>query len=165
MAQVAAVVTKVLGGAAQMVGYQQAADSARVSGQRKNVESQFEAEQLEQAAGQSIAASQRDAQEERRRATLTASRALALAAASGGGASDPTIVRLIAGIKGEGSYRSGVALYKGEEQARRLRMGASAKRYEGAVAEESGIQQGAAYDTMATAALLDTGSSLAAKYK
>ena len=164
MAAVAAVVGKALGTGAQIVGYQQAADSARTSGERRNVESQFEAQQLEQAAGQSIAASQRDAAEERRKATLLASRTLALAASSGGGASDPTIIRLIASLKGEGSYRAGVALYKGEEQARRLRMGASAKTYEGLVALESGNAQGAAYDTMASAALFEGASSLAANY-
>lgn len=164
MAQVAAVVSKVVGGAAQMVGYQQAADSARVAGQRKNVESQFEAEQMEQQAGQTIAASQRTALDQRRQANLLASRALALAAASGGGASDPTVVRIIAGIKGEGAYRSAVSLYRGEEEARKLNLGAQGKRYEGATAEEAGLKQGASYDALATAALFDSAGSLAGKY-
>lgn len=165
MAEVAAVVGKGLGTAAQVVGYQQAADSARTAGHRKQVASQFEAEQLEQQAGQVIAASQRDSQDERRKTNLLASRALALAAASGGGASDPTIVRIISGLKGEGSLRSATALYRGEEQARRIRMGASAKSYEGLVAEEAGNNQGAAYETLATAALFEGASSIASKYK
>jgi hypothetical protein len=165
MAQVAAVVGKGLGTAAQVVGYQQAADSARTTGHRKNVASQFEAEQLEQQAGQNIAASQRDMQDERRKSNLLASRALALAGASGAGASDPTVLKIISGLKGEGSLRAATALYKGEESARRIRMGASGKRYEGLVAEEAGLNQGAAYDTLATAALFEGASSMASKYK
>lgn len=165
MAQVAAVVMKVLGTGAEIAGEEQAADNARLQGRRQNVERQFEAEQLEQQAGQSIAASQRSAMEERRKANVAASRALALAAASGGGASDPTIVRIIAGLKGEGSYRASVDLYQGEEEARKLRMGAKSKRFEGAMAEEKGLQEGHAHEIKATAALLDQGSSMAAKYK
>jgi hypothetical protein len=161
MAAIASVVGNVVGGALEMEGYNRAADASRLAGQRRNVASQFEAEQLEQNAGQVVAASQRDALEERRRADLMASRALALAAASGGGSSDPTVVNIIAKLKGEGSYRSAVALYRGETEARRLRMGAKAKRYEGAVAEEGGEYQAAGYETMAVASLFKTvGSSI-----
>lgn len=165
MAQVAAVVMKVVGAGAEIAGYQQSGDNARLAGKRQNVEKQFEAEQLEQQAGQTVAASQRNAMEERRRANLAASRALAVAAASGGGASDPNVVRIIAGLKGEGSYRAGVALYKGEDEARKLRMAGKAKRFEGAIAEDVGLREKNAYDIKATAALLDQGSSMAAKYK
>jgi hypothetical protein len=152
MAGIAASAFKLAGGLTEATGYEQAAEAARVAGRRKNVAAQFEAEQLEQNAGQVVAASQRDAMEERRKADLMASRALALAGASGGGASDTTVVNIIAKLKGEGSYRSAVALYRGEDKARRLRMGAAARRYEGAVAEEGGIFEGAAYDTQAKAA-------------
>ena len=147
-----------------MEGHRQSGEAARVTGQRRNVAAQFEAEQMEQVAGQSIAASQRDAAEEKRRADLVASRALALAAASGGGASDPTIVRIIANLKGEGSYRSAVALYRGEEQARRYRMGAKAKRFEGAMAEDSGLKEQYAHEIAGTAALMGTSSSLFGRY-
>ena len=164
MAEAAAVVMKVIGTGAQVAGYEQAADDARLAGRRENVERQFEARQLEQQAGQSIAAAQRDALEERRNANLAASRALALAGASGGGASDPTIVRIVSSLKGEGSYRAGVALYKGEEQARKLRMGAAGKTYEGLLAEDQGNRKGSAYEIQATAALFEGGSSLASNY-
>jgi hypothetical protein len=153
MAAVAAVVSSVFGTALEYEGNKQSAQASRLAGQRRNVAAQFEAEQLEQNAGQVIAASQRDAMEERRRADLVSSRALALAAASGGGVSDSTVVNIIAKLKGEGSYRSAVALYRGETEARRMRMGATAKRYEGAVAEEGGEFQASAYETMATASL------------
>jgi hypothetical protein len=159
VAAVAAVVGTVVGGALQMEGYNQAADGARLAGRRKLVASQFEAEQLEQNAGQAIAASQREAIEQRRQADLAASRALALAAASGGGASDTSVVNIIANLKGEGSYRSAVALYRGEDQARLMRMGASAKRYEGAVAEEGAAFEAAGYETMAMASAFKTAGS------
>jgi hypothetical protein len=140
MAAIAAAAMKITGSVLEMEGHRAAGDAARVTGQRRNVAAQFEAQQLEQQAGQTLAAQQRVAIEERRKAELLASRALAVAGASGGGASDPTVVRLIAGIKGEGSYRASVALYRGEDQARRLRMGAKAKRYEGAA--DSGLSGG-----------------------
>jgi hypothetical protein len=155
---------KAIGGFTEAAGYQQAAEASRVAGRRKNVAAQYEAQQLEQAAGQSIAASQRDSLEEKRRADLAASRALALAAASGGGASDTTVVNIISKLKGEGSYRSAVALYRGEDQARRLRMGGKAKRYEGAIAEEGGIYEGAGYETMSTAATIKGVGSLFESY-
>lgn len=153
-----------IGGMMQKEGYEDAAEASRVAGRRRSIAAKFEAEQLEQMAGQSIAASQRDAREERRRADLAASRAIALAAASGGGASDTTVVKIISDLKGEGAYRSAVALYRGEEQARRLRMGAKGKRYEALVSEEGGNLQGQSYDTMATASMFNTGASLFSRY-
>ena len=150
---IAAGVASVFGGLMQMQGYRQTADAARVSGRRANVAKQFEAAQLDQLAGQSIAASQRDMLEQRRQADLAASRTLALAAASGGGASDPTVVKLISSLKGESAYRSAVALYRGEEEARQLHLKADATRYEGALAEQAGYDTGSAYDTSAKAAL------------
>lgn len=164
MAAVAATVGKVVGGVLQYEGYGRAAEGARVAGRRKRVASEFEAEQLEQQAGQVVAASQRDALEERRRADLAASRALALAAASGGGASDTTVVNLIAGLKGEGAYRSAVALYRGEDQARKLKTGARAKRYEGLAAEEGASYEASGYETMAMASVFDTGATLYSRY-
>jgi hypothetical protein len=164
MAGVAAAAMKITGSVLEMEGHRAAGEAARVTGQRRNVAAQFEAQQLEQQAGQVVAASQRDAREERRKADLVASRALALAAASGGGASDPTVVRIIAGIAGEGSYRASVSLYRGEDQARRLRMGAKARRYEGAAAEDIGLREEAGHEIAGTAALFSGSSTLAGRY-
>ena len=109
------------------------------AGRRAQRTADFKAEQLDQAAGQSRAVSQRKAGEARRRARYTESRALALAAASGGGASDPTVVNIMAGIAGEGEMAAGAALYEGEERARGLEMGATAARMEGADAKRAGF--------------------------
>jgi len=99
---------------------------------------QFKAKQLEQKAGQERAVSQRKAASARRTARYAESRALALAAASGGGASDPTVVNIMAGIAGEGEMAAQAALYEGEERARGSEMGAEASRYEGTQAKRAG---------------------------
>jgi len=160
MASAAATVLQVGGTLLSMKGYSDAARASKISGQQARVAKQFEAEQLREQAGQVIAVSQRAALEERRQGRLMASRALAVAAASGAGASDPTVVNLIAGAEGEAALRAGYALYEGEDRARQLRIGAAAKDYEGALAEQAGNQQASAYKTMRAA----TGVSLLAKY-
>ena len=164
MAAVAATVMMVGGTLLSMKGYSDAARSAKTAGQRTRVAKEFEAEQLREQSGQAIAVSQRAALEEQRKGRLMASRALAVSAASGGGASDPTIVNLIAGAESEAAYRSAVAMYEGEDRARQLRIGAAAKDYEGAVAEEEGNQRASAYKTARAASLFKGGSSLFGKY-
>lgn len=108
---------------------------------------QFAAEQMRTNAGQQQAASQRAAYDIAREAEYTASRALAVAAASGGGASDPTVLNIIARNAQEMAYRRQMALYEGDEAARAMRMGAAAKEYEGAsarrAANEAAIGQAA----------------------
>lgn len=91
----------------------------------------YTADSLDVSGGQAVAASQRTAQEEERRAKLLQSRAQAVAAASGAGASDPTVVDIISQIAGQGAYRSQIALYDGLEQQRLLRAKADAARYQG----------------------------------
>lgn len=93
---------------------------------------QFQAAQLRINAGQQMASSQRQAFDVQRESDYIASRALAVAAASGGGASDPTVVNLMARNAAEMAYRKSVALYQGENAAREMNMAADAKEYEGA---------------------------------
>jgi len=100
------------------------ADSAEQAGK-------MTALQMRQQASDVQAASQRTAWSVERQGELMASRALAVAAASGGGASDPTVVNLIAKNAGEFAYRKAVALYEGESKAQGLRYGADVKEYEG----------------------------------
>jgi hypothetical protein len=149
---IAMVATTAMGVAANIEGANTAIEgnAAAAAAEKKRAQriaaaKEFEAQQLEQDAGQAIAASQRQRDEEHRTARLVASRALAVAAASGAGASDTTVVNLIARTKGEGAYRGAVALYEGEERSRRLLAAAGAKRYEGAVAIEGGYDAERAY--------------------
>ena len=117
----------------------------------------FEAKQMEKKAHQALSVSQRKAQELDRQGRLQQSRALAIAASSGGGASDPTVMNLMAELSGETDYRKTVALYEGREEAASLRLGAEVAREEGDLAKNAG--QIAALGTV-----LSGGTSLYSKY-
>lgn len=101
---------------------------------------QFQAAQMRQNAGQAMAAAQRDAYSVEREAEYTASHALAVAAASGGGASDPTVVSLMARNAAEMAYRKQLALYEGQETARSMETGARAREFEAANAKSEGTR-------------------------
>lgn len=136
-------------------------------GQQAAQASNFQAEQLRQQAGQAQAASQRDAYSVQREADYTASHALAVAAASGGGASDPTVIDLIARNAGEFAYRKSVALYQGNDRARLLNMQADAKEYEGKIIERNANQVATAQGIKGATSLLagyERDASLAKKY-
>lgn len=89
-------------------------------------------------AKQSVAAAQRRAIAERKNAELLASRAIAVAAAGGGGADDPTVLNIVSDIDAEGAYRAAVAMYEGEEQARKLRYQGELQAWEGDEAYKAG---------------------------
>lgn len=145
-------------------GSREAARTARLAGERSKVAGEFNAIELERQAGIAIALGQRSALEEQRQADIAASRALAVAAASGAGVSDPTIVRLLAATKGEGTYRASIALYEGEERARQLRIAALSERMGGSAALEEGADRARAYNLQGLGTMFKTGSSLYAKY-
>lgn len=98
-----------------------------------------QANQFDDMAGNTRASSQRAAREERRQARLAASRGLAVAAASGGGASDPTVVNMMADLEGEGEYRALSAMYEGETQARQYEAEAKARRKEAKNVKRAGL--------------------------
>lgn len=98
-----------------------------------------EAQQMRYMAGQARASSQRAAREEKRQARLLESRAQAVAAASGGGATDPTVVKTIADIATEGEYRALSALWEGNERAIGLEKQAKATQAEGRVRRNLGL--------------------------
>lgn len=100
------------------------------------------AAEYEIAGGQAVAVSQLRAADERKRAALLASRAQALAAASGAGATDATVIDIIANIAGEGAYRSELAMYEGKEAQRAARARAAGARYQGDAAVTAGYVNG-----------------------
>lgn len=170
-ATVAGTVLGMAGAGKQAEGAEIQAAAARRAGEQRRAAAEFEAEQLQVQAGQAVAAAQRDALEQKRQADLIESRAIALAAAGGGGASDATIVKLVSQISGEGALRAAMAAYQGDERARTLRMAAAGKRVEGAIAQDIGQSEGAAYGTKAQASrisgvatVLQGGGSLFGKY-
>lgn len=123
-------------------------------GGQANADAQFTASQLEQRAGQTRAAGQREAAEQRRQTRLAQSRLQALA---GGGGSDPTVVNLAADIAGEGELRALTSLYGAEERATGDETQAGATRQMGKNARKAGYIN-------AVSSVLSGGSSMYEKY-
>lgn len=157
------VAMQIFGTMSSASGSYRAGSAAAAAGEAQRNELQFEAAQLEQQAGQVEAAAQRTALERDRQTALVNSRALAIAASTGG-ASDPTVINLIARNAAEGSYQHAVAIYNGAENARQLRMNASAKRYGGDVAQAGGKNMQAAYQMQGMGSILKGASSLYTRY-
>lgn len=130
-----------------MRGQQQAGEAAarqaQVAAQNERTMANFEAKQADYLANQSQAVAQKEAAEQRRIAVLVASKTLAYAAASGASASDPSVVDILSGIYAEGAYRSALALYEGEEQARSYKVAAAARRASGQSAASAALFEGA----------------------
>lgn len=131
--------------------------STLMAGKQQNDLARFEAGQMEANAKAERAASQRVADDERKRSDYLQSRATALAASSGGAANDPTIENIIAGLDSEGEYRALSALYNGEQAAQGMEMGAGVRRIEGRNAVRASKWQ-------AANTLMSKGSSLYDKY-
>jgi len=124
-------------------------NAAKKAAAARKAAAEFEAQQLEQNAGQAMSAAQRTAFETGRAGEYTQSRALAVAAASGGGASDPSVMNTIANLAGETAYRKSIDLYQGEERARQLKLSAAATRYSGQIGADVILDQGKAAETQA----------------
>lgn len=138
--------------------------AASLIGARRKAALDFEAKQLEIEAGQAVAAGQRNSDDIARKVDLVNSAALARAAASGAGASDPTVMAVLARTKGEGAYRQALAMYEGEAQARLDRLRASAATFEGDTALlDAGRARSAANNT-AAATLLSGAAKTASLY-
>ena len=146
------------------MGQMQSGASQVELGQHAQQLAQFQAAQLRQNAGTDVAAAQRSAVDIQRQSDYVASHALAVAASSGGGASDPTVINLIARTAGETAYRKSVALYQGDQAARGANMQADATIYGGEMARAKGAQVGAASDIGAATTLVKGGASLFSKY-
>lgn len=97
-----------------------------------------EATQLDAMAVSERASAQREGVEQRRQARLLQSRALAVAAAQGG-ASDPTVVNILANLAGEGEFRALSAMFEGEERARSKEMQARVRRKEAKNIKKAGL--------------------------
>jgi hypothetical protein len=149
---VGAAVSKGVGSAYTAQGADLLADAALAKGQRLKQASEFEAQQLETNAGQSVAASQRVAADQRLQSEYLASKAIAVAAASGGTATDPTVINVVSKIAGIGALNATMALYNGEEQARQQRAQAYATRFAGDTAVIDSRTAADAYHLKASAA-------------
>lgn len=147
-----------------LIGNMMSAKSASQQGVNIQAANEFEAKQMDVNAGQARAAAQREALIDARKTALLLSRGVAVAAAGGGATSDPTVVKLMSDIAAEGSYRSGVDIYQGEEKARQLGMAAAAKRNEGENAVAMGDAKANAYRMAGIGSAITGGASLFSKY-
>lgn len=91
----------------------------------------YEASQLDAAAGEEVAAGQREGFEIERQTGLLGSRQQAVAAASGAGGTDPNVVDAMADVQREGGYRRNLAIYGAIQRGRGLRAQAEATRRSG----------------------------------
>jgi hypothetical protein len=130
----------------------------------QRIAAEQQAAELDRQANAEQGSAQRAALEERRKASILASRATAVAGSSGGGVNDPSVQNLIGDIQGEGAYRSAVQLYQGDESARQLRTTASNARITGYVQAENTSAAAGAYRAKAMGTAISGASSLYQKY-
>lgn len=156
-----------IGGGLSSVGLGVSSVSRLMQGVAQRQAASATAGQLRQNADAAAASSERTAADIATQTQLITSRALAVAAGSGGGASDPTVIDLIARDAQRGAYMQSVALYGGQDRARALNAQADVTEYEGKAAERTGIEEGVVGLAGGATNLLKTyarGSSLYEKF-
>lgn len=107
------------------------AKATEKAGRTQQAALDFEAEQLDVAAGQTLASGQYAAGEVRRQGKIIESDLIARVAAGGGSISDPSIMNLIGRNAGEIQHRAMVEMYAAEDEARTLRARAKTARMGG----------------------------------
>lgn len=108
----------------QAAAYEQQATAEQQAAQYKATEENRQAQEQR-------ATSQRQALAKRRETEYTQSKLQASAAASGGGADDPTIIKLASDISGQGEYGALSDMYSGETRAVGLQNQANLDIYSG----------------------------------
>lgn len=149
---------------AGVAGSAMQANAAREAGKAGQEAKEYEAKRYEEQAIASVASAQREMLNERRKKELIVSRAQALAAFGGGSVNDPTIQNIIGDLDGEGAYREAIALYQGEEEARKLNTAAGLSRMEGLNLRKGGEATSRAYAIQGVSSAISSASSLYAKY-
>lgn len=131
-----------VGGGLSSVGLGVSSISRLMQGVAQRQASKSTADQLRLNADSAAASSERQAADIAQQTQLITSRALAVAAGSGGGASDPTVINLIAQDAQRGAYMQSVALYGGQDRARALDAQADVAEYEGKAARNNSVAEG-----------------------
>jgi len=136
--------------------------NAAVEGaQRGQQAAEFQAKQLEVNAGTAQAAAQRQSYF----AGLEGDQLLsAIRARAGAGASDPTVLNLMAQASARRAYNMQAALYGGEDKARTMRMQAAGTRYDAALRMADAKAARGAYRAQAVASAVEGATSLYQKY-
>lgn len=142
MAKAGAVVGKVAPIAAKVAPVAVSVAQSKAAGERARDIAGMKARESVKQSKAAEAVAQRSALEERRKAGVMASRALALASASGGGALDPSVVNIIAGIDEYGEASAGTALYEGHTLSDRLKFQSEIYEHRGDQAVQAGRLKG-----------------------
>jgi hypothetical protein len=128
----------IIGGLFSFMGAMASANAARQQAQALEYQAiaevqaaDYKAKQEERVGQEQRAAAQRKGLEEKRKETYLQSHLQATAAASGGGADDPTIVKLSSDIAQQGEYNALSQMWSGESQAVGLENQARLDRYSG----------------------------------
>lgn len=108
------------------------------AGNSKKHQAEGAAAALDQEAGQTVASGIQGMILERRRKEAVASNAKAALAASGATSTDPSAVKVRAGIEATGEYQALTKLYEGEDQAAQLRARATSLRATGQAEQTAG---------------------------
>lgn len=142
----------ILGGVNQSAAQQQAGAVAYQNALLRKQAADVQANQEQQAAGEQVAAGQRQQLESIRKGVVMGARAKAVMAASGAGVDDS----LVASLVGEGNYAGDVASYNAGEKARGMYNEAAMTRWSGDAGVWSGANTQAADNRAADATLIGT---------
>ena len=151
------------------LGYSSSRKQAKTvekQGQSQQRALNYEAEQLDVAAGQTLGVGQKSAAEVRRQGDITQSDLVAKVAASGGSVDDPSIMKIIGRNAAEVQYRSMMELYASEDEARTLNARATTARMGGvsSLADSSAASKAIRRGGVATA-LTNTAGIMAQYWK
>jgi hypothetical protein len=151
----------IIGGLFSFMGAIASANAARQQAQALEYQAQaeiqaaeYKAKQEERVGQEQRAAAQRQALDEKEKEKYVQSHLQATAAASGGGADDPTIVKLSSDIAQRGEYNALSKMWSGESQAVGMENQAKLDRYSGYVRATALADQAAATRTKADATIL-----------
>src|ERR1700739_3358672 len=133
-------------------------------GQMQYEAAKFTAAQQLQAANNAAALAGREAFDINRQTQMVASRALAVAAGTGGGASDPTVMNVIARIQGQGAYDVASAIYSGQARAQQLRLAAAGEIWSGEEARQMGTKTAIASGFGAVSSVMQGAASFYKNY-
>lgn len=121
----------VIGGIVSFIGTIASAEAAKDQAEAEKQAAYYKARQEERKAMDERAVAQRKSMQQKKETEYLQSTLQARSAASGGGADDPTVIKLASDVEQQGTYRSLLNMWEGESRGRDLENQASLDRYVG----------------------------------
>jgi hypothetical protein len=134
----------IVGAAVSFMGTIAQSNALKQQAEAEQQAANYKAAEEQRLGQQQVASAQRTALDEKRKSAYVQSRLQAVSAASGGGASDPTVIKLSSDIAAQGEYNALSALYSGQSQNVALQNQANLDIYTGA-AKASALRSQADY--------------------